>query len=85
MGGLKAALHRRMATGGVCCGKDLHIPQRRNRKPGPGALALHLLICLPQKRSLHCALQMPLAGKLLVATSTVAVARNPASHADMAL
>ena len=36
----EAALHRRMATGGVCCGKDLQKPQRRNQKPGPGALAL---------------------------------------------
>ena len=41
MGGWKAALHRRMATGGVCCGKDLHKPQRQNQKSGPGALALH--------------------------------------------
>ena len=40
MGRWEAALHRRMATGGVCCRKDLQKPQRRNQKPGPGALAL---------------------------------------------
>lgn len=42
---------------GVCCCKDLHIPQRRNRKPSPGALALHPLVSLPL--STACAVHLP--------------------------
>ena len=44
---------------GVCCGKDLHIPQRRNRKPGPGALALHPQVSLPLRTT--CAVHLPAA------------------------
>ena len=47
---------------GVCCGKDLQKPQRRNQKPGPGALALQPLVCVLFWTLMHCTLQMLLAG-----------------------